>query len=395
MDKVNKEKQHPLIIQVIHHRKKRNISLGHYLSTTEWDPDAGLAVEKSKIREQKLYLQRLNITIERKKAEIKNVILELESRGKPFTVDNIVENFKHATNPVSVFSYMDTLIKRLEDTGKTGNSIFYKNTRNVFKKFREDKDLTFDELTYSLLISFQESLQQKGNKVNTIFTQMKTLRAIYNRAIKENIAREEYYPFKEYHLKDEKTSKRALSKTNIIAIKELDISGKPQLIMARDHFFFSFYTRGMSFVDVAHLKVENIVEDRLFYVRNKTNQKFSIKVTPQIFEIISKYNDLKVKDSYLFPIITDPKGDIYKQCLDVLGLTNRSLRKIGEMLKLPIPLTTYVSRHSWATIAKREGISTAVISEGLGHETEHTTQIYLDSFENDVLDGANDLITNI
>ena len=394
-DKVNKENQHPIIIQIIHHRRKKNISLGHYLSDSEWDPKAGLAIEKSNIREQKIYLQKLNITIERKKAEIKNVILDLENRGKPFTVETIVDIVKHYSNPVSVFSFMETLIKRLEETGKIGNSLIYKNTLKIFKRFRVEKDLTFDELNYNQLISFEEYLQKKGNMVNTIFTHMKTLRSVYNKAIKENLAKKELYPFEQYHLKDEKTSKRALSKANIIALKELDLSENHRMQFARDLFFFSFYTRGMSFVDIAHLKVENIVDDRLLYVRNKTNQKFTIKLTSQISEIIAKYNNLKVKESYIFPIITNPKGDIYKQCLDALSLTNSRLGKIGKKLNFPIHLSTYVARHSWATIAKREGIPTAVISEGLGHETERTTQIYLDSFENNVLDDANDLITNI
>jgi len=283
----------------------------------------------------------------------------------------------------------------LEETGKIGNSLIYKNTLTVFKRFRVEKDLTFDELNYNQLISFEEYLQKKGNMVNTIFTHMKTLRSVYNKAIKENLAKKELYPFEQYHLKDEKTSKRALSKANIIALKELDLSENHRMQFARDLFFFSFYTRGMSFVDIAHLKVENIVDDRLLYVRNKTNQKFTIKLTTQISEIIAKYNDLKVKESYIFPIITNPKGDVYKQCLDALSLTNSRLGKIGKKLNFPIHLSTYVARHSWATIAKREGIPTAVISEGLGHETERTTQIYLDSFENNVLDDANDLITNL
>jgi integrase len=246
-----------------------------------------------------------------------------------------------------------------------------------------------------MLKNFEEYLQRKNLKINAISFHMRTLRAVYNRAIKEGFAKQELYPFKAYTIKREKTTKRAIVKANISELKALDLSNSPDKDQARDYFLFSFYCRGMSFVDMAYLKVSNIIGDRLYYSRNKTNQKFTIRITPQIAEIIQKYNDLKDPDSYIFPMIKNPEGDIYTQYRNAMRLTNKKLNKIGKELGTPIPLTTYVSRHSWATIAKREGIPTAVISEGLGHESERTTQIYLDSFENEVLDNANDLITNI
>lgn len=393
--KKNKLGQHAVIIQIIHNRKIRTIFLGHYLKPEEWDPSEGHAIEKSKNKEYKIYLQKLNSTIDDKKSEFKNVIIDLERAGKPYTVDMIVDKLEQPTNYISFFKFTESFISRLEKAGKNGNALAYKNTFGVFKSYRNEKDLSFDELTYKVLINFEEDLQGRGRKVNAISFHMRTLRSIYNKAIKEGIAQQELYPFKDYRVKREKTSKRAIIKGNVTAIKELDLSDELDLDKARDYFLFSFYTRGMAFVDLAFLKVSNIYGDRLTYSRNKTNQKFSIKLTPQISEIIAKYNDLSIKDSYLFPIIIDPKGDIYTQYRNGMRLTNKKLNKIGDKIGLDVPLTTYVSRHSWATIAKREGVPTAVISEGLGHETERTTQIYLDSFENQVLDDANDLITNI
>jgi integrase len=156
---------------------------------------------------------------------------------------------------------------------------------------------------------------------------------------------------------------------------------------------FSFYNRGMNFADMAFLKVSNIESGRITYYRQKTGQRFSIKITDKTKAIIDKYNDLNNADSYLFPIIYR-EGKEYLDYKNAMRLMNKKLKKISEILNLDIPLSTYVSRHSWATIAKRSGISTAVISEGLGHSTEEITQVYLDSFENDVLDDANELIIN-
>ena len=128
------------------------------------------------------------------------------------------------------------------------------------------------------------------------------------------------------------------------------------------------------------------------YARKKTNQKFSIKITPEAESIIKKHSYSTDPNSFIFQII-DRKGQEYLDYRNALRLTNKKLRLIGQMAKCSIPLSTYVSRHSWATIAKRAGVSTAIISEGLGHDSEKTTQIYLDSFENKVLDDANELIT--
>jgi integrase len=199
------------------------------------------------------------------------------------------------------------------------------------------------------------------------------------------------YPFKNITIKSQKTRKRAVNKDVIKMVEELDVSQQENLQLYKDLFMFSFYNRGMNFVDMAFLKVSNIVNGRIEYTRQKTGQQFSIKITDKAKEIISRYNDLKNADSYIFPIIYR-KGMEYLDYRNAMRLMNKKLKKISTLLKLDVSLTTYVSRHSWATIAKKSGVVTAVISEGLGHTTEEITQVYLDSFENNVLDDANELI---
>jgi len=227
---------------------------------------------------------------------------------------------------------------------------------------------------------------------NTISVHLRTLRAIYNRAIKEKAVSENLYPFKNFKIKIHSTEKRAIQKEDIDKIMEADLSERPDLVLPRDLFLFSFYMRGMSFVDIAYLNVGDIHGDRLTYERRKTKQKFSIRITDRAREVILKYNDLKVKKSYIFPILMR-KGQEYLDYRNAMRLMNKKLKDLGDLAELDEPLTTYTTRHSWATIAKRMGVATAVISEGLGHDSEETTQIYLDSFENDVLDDANEMIT--
>jgi site-specific recombinase XerD len=394
-DKKNKQGQNPIVIQVVHNRKKRIITLKHYINANEWDPQKELAIEKSPIKEHKIYLQKLNHIIEKRKNEIKQSIIELDEKGTPYTVDTIISSCRPILNNTTFFVFTEELIERMESLSKKGNARIYQQALNVFKTFRNEHDLSFEEFTYKVVIDFEEFLIKRGNKPNTVYTYMRKLKSAYNKAIKEGIVKEESYPFKNYQIKNEKTIKRAISKDDIIAIKNLDLSNNQTMLNARNIFLFSFYARGISFIDIANLQVKNITGDRLYYSRNKTNQKFSIRLTNQMLNIITQYNDMQDAESYLFPFIANNENDKYKHYLNALRLTNKKLKKIGEMAGLSIPLTTYVSRHSWATIAKRQGVPTAVISEGLGHETERTTQIYLDSFENDVLDAANDLITDI
>ncbi|MFA9391596.1 MAG: phage integrase SAM-like domain-containing protein [Prolixibacteraceae bacterium] len=395
-DQENKNGLYTVIIQILHNRKKKNISLNHFLSADQWDPQKERAIiKKTESKEQKLYLQKLNSTIGKRIGVLNQAIIELDEKGISYTLDMILSCNTKQYSSISFFTFTEDLISRLEKQGKRGNARTIKQALNVFKSYRKDKDLSFEEFNYKVLIDFEEHLSQKANKVNTIFTYMRKLKSTYNKAIKEGIVKLEYSPFQNYKIKTEKTTKRAITKDNIKAIKALDLSLDETLFNARNLFLFSFYARGISFVDIAHLKVKDITNDRLNYTRNKTNQKFSIRITQPMFEIIFTYNDLKVPESFLFPIIKNDEEFSYQQYLSALRLTNKKLKIIGKMIGLSVPLTTYVSRHSWATIAKRSGIPTAVISEGLGHETERTTQIYLDSFENQVLDDANDLITNI
>jgi len=223
---------------------------------------------------------------------------------------------------------------------------------------------------------------------------LRTLREIINRAIKEGLSEETAYPFKNIPIKSEQTRKRAVNREVIKKVEELDVSYDKNLKFYKDLFMFSFYNRGMSFVDLAYLKVKNIENGRLNYTRRKTGQLFSIKITPKAQVIIDIYCKSKQPEDYLFQIIHRKENE-YQDYRNAMRFMNKELKKISELLNLDISLSSYVSRHSWATIAKKSGISTSVISEGLGHTTEEVTQVYLDSFENDVLDDANDLITNM
>lgn len=218
---------------------------------------------------------------------------------------------------------------------------------------------------------------------------MRNLRAIYNRAVDKELT-EQRNPFKHVYTGIDKTVKRAVPLSVIRQIRDLDLNLHPAMDYARNIFMFSFYTRGMSFIDMAFLKKKDLQNGVLSYRRHKTNQQLFIKWEKPMQELIDKFDTSGTP--YLLPIIKNCDNDARKQYKSDAHRVNQSLKKIGKMLGLAISLTSYVARHSWASIAKSKNIPIATISEAMGHDSENTTRIYLASLDTTVVDKANSLI---
>jgi len=246
-----------------------------------------------------------------------------------------------------------------------------------------------------LLKSIELHYVSKGNNLNGLSHYFRTVRAIWNRALKEGIVRSEGYPFKEYKIKQVKTHKTALRKEDILSLLEV---GLPEGTLAwhwhaRNMFFFSFYCQGMNFGDIAKLKVENIQAERILYTRSKVGKVISVKLNDKINAILDIYQKDKKTDDYIFPIITHEPRRV-SQIKEYRDGVNHALKRWAKKLELDSTLSFNTARHSWATIGMDLNLPIAVISQGLGHNDIRTTQIYLDAFQNDVIDGANDLITS-
>ena len=397
--KVLSDGTHPIVVQVIHNRKRKLFYLGYSATKDQWDDAKNRP--KSNHPEHKLIKSKITNAI----LHIKNIIVDFENKKQQFNLEDIENKFRIKGPIDSTFeSYCENLIKSFKESGKNGNAIVYQSTLDSFKGFSKSKNYLLSEIDYTTVGKYQAYLSKKINiskdkltvkklTPNGISFYLRTLRAIINRAIKEGIIEETTYPFKNISIKSEQTRKRAVNKDVIIKVEGLDVSYDKNLKFFKDLFMFSFYNRGMSFVDLAFLKVKNIENGRLNYTRRKTGQLFSIKITAKAQAIIDTYCISNEPEDFLFPIIHRKENE-YQDYRNAMRFMNKELKKISALLKLNVSLSSYVSRHSWATIAKKSGISTSIISEGLGHTTEEVTQVYLDSFENDVLDDANDLITN-
>jgi len=284
---------------------------------------------------------------------------------------------------------MERNIARLKQIGKVRTAETYKSTLNSFKRYRNDEDIMLDSITSELIEDYDAWQKNRGVTSNTISFYNRILRAVYNRAVEDEII-ENHYPFRRVYTGVDKTIKRALPLTIIKKIKTLDLTLTPSLDYARDMFMMSFYLRGMSFIDMAFLKKSDLKNGYITYRRCKTGQQLIIEWTKEMQMLLDKYPENK--SNYLLPIIRNPGTN--ERCVyhNVGYNINHNLKQIAKAVNIDTPLTLYVARHSWASAARAKGVPISVISEGLGHDNETTTQIYLASIGTSVVDKANSLI---
>ena len=374
--------------QVIHDRKVRNLTTDYKIYSSEWNEDRSTLVFYNRSERKALILsvrERIRWDVER----LTKINRRLDASGLSYTADDLIEEFNRYAREYSLFNFMEGIIAKLKQNGKIRTSETYKSTLNSFKRFRDDDDIMLEGLTSQIMEEYEAWHRQRGVTDNTISFYTRILRATYNRAVEQEII-EDRNPFKRVYTGIEKTVKRALPLPVIKKIKALDLSHAPSVEFARDMFLMSFYLRGMSFIDMAFLKKSDLKYGSITYRRRKTGQRLVIAWTAEMQQLLDKYPENETE--YLLPIIRR-KGTVERfTCRNVGYNINRNLKKVAGKIGLEIPLTLYVARHSWASAAKAKGIPLSVISEGLGHDSETTTQIYLASLDTSVIDKANSLI---
>ena len=385
-------KEGSLYYQVIYKRVVRQVATHYKIMPNEWNAESD-TLRIFDNNERYNYLQSIQRRIQWDKKRLMKIIDRFINSGYDFSVDSIIDTYYNEIKDITLFNFIENLIVKLQKNGQVRTSETYNCTLNSFRRFRRGNDLYFVELDNDLLMSYEYFLKSEGLSMNTISFYMRRLRAIYNRAVEEGLT-EQIDLFKKVYTSSEKTIKRAIPLKSIKRLKALDLSYSTAKAFARDMFLFSFYTRGMSFVDIAYLQKKDLKNGVLNYRRKKTGQLLYVRWEPCMQEIIERYVP-ESNSTYLLNIIKDNTNDARKQYLNALTLINRSLKSIGKLIGLDKPLSMYVARHSWASIAKTEGISLSVISESMGHDSESTTQIYLASLDSSVIDKANQKIIKL
>ena len=333
------------------------------------------------------YIQQLIIERSRK---YQDQVLEYKIENKDFTAKSLMDKVKNPMKAKTVKEAFELYIKQLREANRIRYADMFKVTYNSLIQFNGHLDIHFSEIDIAWLKRYEAFMKGKNLAMNTLELRFVRLRTVFNFAIDEKITKQEYYPFGKYKISKlkQKTAKRSILKSEIL--KVLNYKGRtPYECLAVDLFTFSYLTAGINFVDMSNLTHDNVIDNRLSYIRKKTNKVITVPLQAKALELIHKYAD---KDNpYLFPILNPfHKTEIQKvnRRHKVLSKVNECLKQIGKKLNLPIDITTYVARHSFATVLKRSGISTSLISESLGHSSEKITQIYLDSFENSQINEA-------
>ena len=384
---VKPQKEGTLIFQVIHDRKVRRIRSQFKIFKEEWDEAAGRILLAASAPSRCSQLQIIRFNVEWEFRRLRKIIDTLERSGKEWNLDEVIQKFNPDINKeYSVFHFIQGQILRKKQLGKIRSSETYQATLNSFMNFRQGIDLTFDMFDSELMELYEAELQRRGVVRNTSSFYLRILRTNYKLAVEKGLT-QDCHPFKHVYCGMDKTVKRCLSFEEIKRMKELDLSLKPALDFARDMFIFSFCARGMSFVDMAYLKKSDLKNGYLIYRRKKTGQLLTIEWTRQMQVILDKYESNPTQ--YLLPLILREDGNERRQYQNQMMKINRRLKEIASLVHLSVPLSLYYSRHSWATIARGKSIPLSVISEGLGHDSELTTQIYLDSIKSVEVDRAN------
>jgi len=374
--------------QIICGRKVRQLQSGCHVLPWEWDERRAAVTAPYKSERRQLLItvrDRIRRDIER----LRRIGQRLDATGVSYTADDIISEYGRFTHEYSLFNFMEGIIIRLRQQGRIRTAETYRTALNSFRKFNREEDIMLDSISPETMEAYEAWHRNRCVTPNTISFYTRILRAVYNRAVEEDIITDRK-PFRHVYTGVDKTVKRALPLPILKRIKSLDLSRSPSLDYARDMFMMSFYLRGMSFIDMAFLKKTDLRNGHVTYRRRKTGQLLVIGWTKEMQLIHDKYPENK--SDYLLPIIRMPGANERSTYRNAGYNINHSLKQIAVLTGVTIPLTLYVARHSWTSAAKAKGIPLSIISEGMGHDNETTTQIYLASLDTTAVDKANELI---
>lgn len=400
-----------IVYLVCRHRVVRQIATRYRLYPDEWDEGLGQVVAPGEGSKdygdahadygdgrkdygggRKDYVRKVKQQIHSDLKRLNSLIVRYDRSVYDYSSDDIVRGYKRIMCECTLFVFMGDVIGRQRRSNHFGVAKNYEAALNSFRRFRGGVDVLIDTIDHRMVDDYQKFLLSTGIVRNSVSFYMRVLRAVYNRAVIQDITPDNR-PFRNVFTGMEKTRKRAISVDDIRRVRRLDLSLWPGLSLARDVFMFLFFCRGMSFVDAAYLRKTDVSDGRIIYRRQKTGQKLNIKVVGEIQKIIDRHS---IEGSpYLLPIIGRPSKDSRRQYSSALRKINKNLKTIATMANLSVPLTTYVSRHSWATIAKAQNVPIYVISDALGHDSVTTTQIYLDSIDESQIDEANEKVISM
>lgn len=407
--------RYTLVIQLILERRRGVLFTPYRLLPEEFDLRKRKAVAVNQRKTHVAHIRDVNAFLEKQREEIARILAEFERDGKPFTVHDITSAYRRRYDNRYVHTFFQHQIAELIKEGSQGTANKYNATLVAFEKFAGSRRVHFDDIDENLLLDFERYLHQIPLQPNTVSFYLSNFRALYNKAQKRGYVTRSRSPFDAVPIRIGKTRKLAASEEMLRKVADARFPDSEKLTCARDLFMFSFYCRGMSFVDMAYLRQEDIHEGMIYYRRRKTGQTYTVKIIPEVQEILDRYRDRCFP--WALPVMLDFDGEGRLRPLVYEGATAedrkrfearlylrykynlshylRFYRDMSKKLELPVKLSFNVARHSWASLARKHSVSVSVISAGLGHTSEKTTQIYLDELDNSTVDAANAMVAGL
>lgn len=369
-------------------RKSRDVASTHKVLVSEWDALKGEITDRDADGDRRDFLHDVRLLLDEDVDRLQRIATSFEESGRRWRFDDVVSAFRDRSDSLSAF--MGDIITSMVNCGKIRTAEGYRSALNSFMRFRRGHEIDLADISAEMMIRYEAFLRRNGVSKNSSSFYMRIFRAVHNRAIDSGLASANG-AFRHVYTGVDKTVKRALPLPMVRRIKEIDLKGCRRTEYARDMFLLSFYLRGMSFVDMSYMRKSDLKRGILTYRRRKTGQALTVKWEKCMQEIVDRY---ATGDSvYLLPIIdSNSNVDERRQYLNKAHSVNRSLKTIGELLGLSMPLTMYVARHSWASIARSKNVPLSVISAGMGHDSEATTRIYLAELDTVAVDKANSMI---
>ncbi len=413
---------YPVILRLTHKGRTTSLKTGVSVKETDWDHDLSQIRNSYKGASN---VKRLNNELLKLKAEALDKILQTdkESEKRSVTLSEVRQKISPEASTFSFYDYTSGLVKNLISAERIGTARSYQGVLSVLKTYNKGKpqvknlggnprkskndkfspkhngthyrDLRFEEISYSFLKGFENYHLAVGNQLNGLAVYLRTIRSIYNQAIKEGIIERSFYPFNEYKIKTKPTQKRALDSEHIKKIVSYKLKETHVCFDARNFFLASYSMYGMNFADMARLQKSDIVDGRIQYRRRKTGKLYDIRVTENLQEILSYYSTKNQGSEYIFPIIKRENPLFQEKDIQwARKLFNKNLKSLAGLCGISQNLTSYVSRHSFATHAMMNNIPVNAISSMLGHSSLKTTEIYLKSLPSNVLDEYNKKIVS-
>lgn len=390
---VRKDGTAAIVIRVSQGHQTRDLPTGYKIPVNYWDED------KRKVKATYngvTSVARLNNLLAAEVKAANDKLIELEDAGilVTLTITELVKRLSNKNNRDCFFKFADVQISQLKEAKRINTMDAYNDAANAIKNFHGSRSISFKSITPDFLRKMEAKHLAKGNKLNGFAAYMRSVRAIYNLAIDDGVVDKKFYPFDKFSIRTERTQKRSISKELLQNIVSLKLLPDHPCFDARNKFLISYMLYGMNFCDMAMLTKDNIVNGRIEYQRNKTTTPFNVLVTPTLRKLLGIY--IRPEQHSIFNIVKRADAVLANKDIEnARRLFNDRLKDLAKLCGIETNLTSYVSRHSFATHAKLHKIPVEAISEMLGHTSIKTTQIYLDSLPSSTLDEYNATVLNL